>query len=96
MTFCRKHAPRSGGNRRLFNSDEGCLELARSCSARRLIRVAMLPGEQYASKEAIIDEVSPHVTQLTPHVVLQAGEKVECVTLQEDLGVRRVIAEYTS
>lgn len=73
LFFCTKcrlsvhfnHEPTTSFTR-LFNSPEGCFDLARQSSARRLIRIAMLPTQTYQTRQSVIEEFTAFIPRLTP------------------------------
>lgn len=96
MTFAAFIVPHGREHEWLFSSEEGQDILRRNCNVDRLAIIGMHRGQVYKSLKQVQQELSRLMLKIAPEGVINRGETILFLSLEEQLGDRKVITESKS
>lgn len=96
MTFAAFIVPHGREHEWLFSSEEGQDILRRNCNVDRLAIISMHRGQVYKSLKQVQQELSRLMLKIAPQGVLKRGETILFLSLEEQLGDRKIIMESKS
>lgn len=96
MTFAAFIVPHGREHEWLFTSEEGQDILRRNCNVDRLAIIGMHRGQVYKSLKQVQQELSRLMLKIAPEGVIKRGETILFLSLEEQLGDRKIIMESTS
>lgn len=96
MTFAAFIVPHGREHEWLFNSEEGQDILRRNCNVDRLAVISMHRGQIYKNLKQVQQELSRLMLKIAPQGVIQRGETILFLSLEQQLGDRKIIMESKS
>jgi len=96
MKFSAFIVPHGREHEWLFNSEEGQDILRRNCNVDRLAIISMHRGQIYKSLKQVQYELSRLMLKIAPQGVIKRGETILFLSLEQQLGDRKMIIESTS
>lgn len=96
MTFSAFIVPHGREHEWLFNNEEGQDILRRNCNVDRLAIISMHRGQVYKSLKQVQQELSRLMIKVAPEGVIKRGETILFLSLEEQLGDRKIIMESES
>lgn len=96
MTFSGFIVPRGREHEWLFNSDEGQEILRRNCNVDRLAIISMHRGQIYRNLKQVQQELSRLMLKIAPLGVIKRGDLIQFLSLEQQLGDRKIIMESKS
>lgn len=96
MTFAAFIVPHGREHEWLFSSKEGQDILRRNCNVDRLAIVSMHRGQLYKSLEDVQKELSRLMLKIAPQGVIKRGKTILFLSLEQQLGDRKIIVEGKS
>ncbi|XP_050420296.1 eEF1A lysine and N-terminal methyltransferase [Adelges cooleyi] len=96
MTFAAFIVPHGREHEWLFNSSEGQEILRRNCNVDRLAIISMHRSQIYRSLKQVQQELSRLMLKIAPQGVLNRGETILFLSLEQQLGDRKIIMEDKS
>ncbi|VVC41366.1 Methyltransferase domain,S-adenosyl-L-methionine-dependent methyltransferase [Cinara cedri] len=96
MTFSGFIVPRGREHEWLFTSEEGQDILRRNCNVDRLAIISMHRGQIYRSLKQVQQELSRLMLKIAPQGVIQRGDIIQFLSLEQQLGDRKIIMESKS
>lgn len=96
MTFSAFIVPHGREHEWLFSSEEGQDILRRNCNVDRLAIISMHRGQVYKSLKQVQQELSRLMLKIAPQGIIQRGETILFLSLEQQLGDRKIIMESES
>lgn len=96
MTFAAFIVPHGREHEWLFSSEEGQDILRRNCNVDRLAIISMHRGQVYKSLKQVQQELSRLMLKIAPQGVLKRGETILFLSLEQQLGDRKIVMESKS
>lgn len=96
MTFSGFIVPRGREHEWLFNNEEGQEILRRNCNVDRLAIISMHRGQIYRNLKQVQQELSRLMIKIAPMGVIKRGDLIQFLSLEQQLGDRKIIMESKS
>ncbi|XP_022170602.1 methyltransferase-like protein 13 [Myzus persicae] len=96
MTFAAFIVPHGREHEWLFSSEEGQDILRRNCNVDRLAIISMHRGQIYKNLKQVQQELSRLMLKIAPQGVIKRGETILFLSLEQQLGDRKIIMESES
>lgn len=96
MTFSAFIVPHGREHEWLFISEEGQDILRRNCNVDRLAIISMHRGQVYKSLKQVQQELSRLMLKVAPQGVIKRGETILFLSLEQQLGDRKIVMESSS
>lgn len=96
MTFAAFIVPHGREHEWLFSSEEGQDILRRNCNVDRLAIISMHRGQIYKDLKQVQQELSRLMLKIAPQGVIKRGETILFLSLEQQLGERKIIMENKS
>lgn len=96
MTFSAFIVPHGREHEWLFSSEEGQDILRRNCNVDRLAIISMHRGQIYKNLKQVQQELSRLMLKIAPQGVIKRGETILFLSLEQQLGDRKIIMESMS
>jgi len=96
MTFSAFIVPHGREHEWLFSNEEGRDILRRNCNVDRLAIISMHRGQVYKNLKHVQQELSRLMVKIAPQGVIKRGETILFLSLEEQLGDRKIIMESES
>jgi len=96
MTFSAFIVPHGREHEWLFSNEEGQDILRRNCNVDRLAIISMHRGQVYKNLKQVQQELSRLMSKIAPQGVIKRGETILFLSLEEQLGNRKIIMESES
>lgn len=96
MTFAAFIVPHGREHEWLFSSEEGQDILRRNCNVDRLAIISMHRGQVYKDLKQVQQELSRLMLKIAPQGVVKRGETILFLSLEQQLGDRKIIMESKS
>lgn len=96
MTFSAFIVPHGREYEWLFSSEEGQDILRRNCNVDRLAVISLHRGQTYKNLQQVQQELSRLMLKIAPQGVIKRGETILFLSLDQQLGDRKIIMESES
>lgn len=96
MTFSAFIVPRGREHEWMFCSEEGRETLRRNCNVDRLAIISMHRGQTYKNLKQVQQELSRLMLKIAPQGVVNRGETILFLSLEQQLGDRKIIMNSKS
>lgn len=96
MTFSAFIVPRGREHEWLFTSEEGQETLRSNCKVDRLAIISMHRGQTYKNLKQVQQELSRLMLKIAPQGIINRGETILFLSLEQQLGDRKIIMESKS